>query len=56
MTDDQRPASDEQPEQPLEDLQADRLPAREVMSIVELGDGFSTNPVYTLPVEPRDEV
>jgi hypothetical protein len=56
MTDEHQQAGDDQAEPALEDLDAEALPPREVMSVVELGDGFSTNPIYTLPVEPPDSV
>jgi hypothetical protein len=38
----------------LEEQDGELLPRREVMSIVDLGgDG---GPIYTLPVEPRDQI
>jgi hypothetical protein len=40
----------------LEEQEGEVLPRREVMSIVDLGDGTGPGPIHTLPVEPRDEI
>lgn len=55
MPEEQEPASEDVTAEELEDQEGELLPPREVMSIVDLGDGTG-GPIHTLPVEPRDAI
>ena len=52
----EQPESEDAAREGLEEQDGEVLPRREVMSIVDLGDGTGAGPIHTLPVEPRDEV
>lgn len=54
MPEEQRSASEDVTASELEEQDGELLPPREVMSIVDIGDG--TGGPITLPVEPRDEI
>ena len=55
MTDEQGDAAHDALTAEELDEQGELLPPRELMSIVDVGDAGG-GPVFTLPVEPRDEI